>query len=43
MIDKLCSHTYEHQSQTEFYENLKKNVPKNVCVAAGDFGRFDFF
>ena len=38
MIDKLCSHTYEHQNQTEFYENLKKNVPENVCLAAGDFG-----
>ena len=39
MIDKLCSHTYEHQNQTDFYENLKRNVPENVCLAAGDFGK----
>ena len=39
MIDKLASHTYEHENQTAFYEQLKSNVPENVCLAAGDFGK----
>ena len=39
MIDKLASHTYEHEQQTAFYEYLKNNVQENVCVAAGDFGK----
>ena len=44
MIDKLASHTYEHEHQTAFYENLRNNVPENVCVAAGDFAEnFEFF
>ena len=39
MIDKLASHTYEHEHQTAFYEQLKDNVPVNTCLAAGDFGK----
>ena len=42
MIDKLCSHTYEHQNQTDFYEKLKSNVPEDFCLAAGDFGMYRF-
>ena len=43
-IQKLSSHRYEYKQQNQFYEDLKKTLPKNWCIAAGDFSEnFSFF